>query len=163
MPQPVTSVTGFAMTVFSWGVRCKPIGRTEASAPTQRLLMEFHRVGVPDAPLPRWRATARVAPTGACKGCGRRPLSHGFAVPACPPSCQPIPGHCRARQSGHFLEIASLLPPLAALRRFPLTQGSLWGRGLRIATTSDIGHWSRNDTVARGAGAALRNWVLFCA
>ena len=37
----------------------------------------------------------------------------------CPPSCQPIPVHCRGRQSGHFLEIGSLLPPPAALRRFP--------------------------------------------
>ena len=37
----------------------------------------------------------------------------------CPPSCQPTDGHCRTRQSGHFLEIGSLLPPLAALRRFP--------------------------------------------
>ena len=36
-----------------------------------------------------------------------------------PPSCQPIPGHCRGRQSGHFLEIASLILPQAALRRFP--------------------------------------------
>ena len=37
----------------------------------------------------------------------------------CPPSCQPIPVHCRGRQSGHFLEIGSLPPPPAALRRFP--------------------------------------------
>ena len=37
----------------------------------------------------------------------------------CPPSCQPIFTHCRGRQSGHFLETASLLPPPAALRRFP--------------------------------------------
>ena len=37
----------------------------------------------------------------------------------CPPSCQPIPGHCRVRQSGHFLETGSLPLPLAALRRFP--------------------------------------------
>ena len=27
--------------------------------------------------------------------------------------------HCRGRQSGHFLEIASLILPQAALRRFP--------------------------------------------
>ena len=30
-----------------------------------------------------------------------------------------FPGTVRARQSGHFLEIASLIPPPAALRRFP--------------------------------------------
>ena len=39
---------------------------------------------------------------------------------SCPPLCRPIPGHCRARQSGHFLETGLLHPPLAALRRFPL-------------------------------------------
>ena len=38
---------------------------------------------------------------------------------SCPPSCQPVGWHCHARQPGHFLEIASLHPPLAALRRFP--------------------------------------------
>ncbi len=65
---------------------------------------------------------------------GGRPFRR-FAPP-CPPLCQPIPGHYRARQSGHFLEIGSLLPPLAALHRFPLAQGRLWGRGLRIATAS---------------------------
>ena len=43
---------------------------------------------------------------------------------SCPPLCQPIPGHCRGRQSGHFLEIASLLPPPAALRRFPLPRAT---------------------------------------
>ena len=37
---------------------------------------------------------------------------------SCPPSCQPVGWHCYARQPGHFLEIASLHPPLAALRRF---------------------------------------------
>ena len=39
---------------------------------------------------------------------------------SCPPSCRPIPGHCRAHQSGYFLETGLLHPPLAALRRFPL-------------------------------------------
>ncbi len=43
----------------------------------------------------------------------------GVGGGGCPPSCQPIPGHCRGRQSGHFLEIALLHLPLAALRRFP--------------------------------------------
>ena len=43
---------------------------------------------------------------------------------SCPPSCQPIPGHCRSRQSGHFLETGSLHPPLAALRRFPLPRAT---------------------------------------
>ena len=96
-----------------------------------------------------------------CKRCGSRPLSHGFAVPACPPSCQPIGGHCRGRQSGRFLEIASLLLPLAALRRFPLTQGSQkkpplckgrWREapeGLplqgRTGCHSQCAHWLRND------------------
>ena len=42
---------------------------------------------------------------------------------SCPPSCQPIPGHCRVRQSGHFLETGSLHPPPAALRRFPRPPG----------------------------------------
>ena len=40
---------------------------------------------------------------------------------SCPPSCQPTDGHCRARQSGHFLETGLLHPPLAALRLFPCT------------------------------------------
>ena len=35
------------------------------------------------------------------------------------PSCRPSLARCRGRQTGHFLEIASLLPPPAALRRFP--------------------------------------------
>ena len=43
---------------------------------------------------------------------------------SCPPSCQPTDGHCRARQSGHFLETGSLHPPLAALRRFPLPRAT---------------------------------------
>ena len=43
---------------------------------------------------------------------------------SCPPLCRPIPGHCRARQSGHFLETGLLHPPLAALRRFPLPRAT---------------------------------------
>ena len=49
----------------------------------------------------------------------RIPCNTSVGVGGCPPSCQPIPGHCRARQSGHFLETGSLHLPLAALRRFP--------------------------------------------
>ena len=49
----------------------------------------------------------------------RTPCSASVGGGGCPPSCQPILGHCCGRQSGHFLEIGSLLPPLAALRRFP--------------------------------------------
>ena len=87
----------------------------------------------------RARVTARVAPTGAwqevrcgwyygCPCCGgqnfhaalrRTPPILTAASGSGPPSCQPIPGHCRGRQSGHFLEITSLILPQAALRRFP--------------------------------------------
>ena len=42
----------------------------------------------------------------------------GASAILCPPSCQPTLGRCRARQPGRFLEIASLHPPPAALRRF---------------------------------------------
>ena len=56
-------------------------------------------------------------------GQGRPPLQNPIGkrcvgAGGCPPSCQPIPGHCRVRQSGHFLETGSLPLPLAALRRF---------------------------------------------
>ena len=43
---------------------------------------------------------------------------------SCPPLCRPTDGHCRARQSGHFLETGLLHPPLAALRRFPLPRAT---------------------------------------
>ena len=57
-------------------------------------------------------------------GQGRPPLQNPIGkrcvgAGGCPPSCQPIPGHCRVRQSRYFLETASFLLPLAALRRFP--------------------------------------------
>ena len=54
-----------------------------------------------------------------------------------PPSCQPIGGRGSGRESGHFLEIASLHPPLAALRRFP--------RFIR--------HWRRSDRSPRAQSA----------
>ena len=52
---------------------------------------------------------------------------------SCPPLCRPIPGHYRARQSGHFLETGSLHPPLAALRRFPLPRATA-----RVAPTEAL-------------------------
>ena len=61
----------------------------------------------------RWGQRALLgSPKGGAKG--RR---------LCPPSCQPVGRHCHARQPGHFLEIASLHPPPAALRRFALSVG----------------------------------------
>ena len=62
---------------------------------------------------------------------------------SCPPSCQPTGGHCRARQSGHFLETGSLHPPLAALRRFPLPRATA-----RVAPTD--GNKERGKAGRRG-------------
>ena len=69
---------------------------------------------------------------------GRRPLRthYWWCVGeglSCPPLCRPIPGHCRARQSGHFLETGLLHPPLAALRRFPLPRATA-----RVAPTGGL-------------------------
>ena len=69
---------------------------------------------------------------------GRRPLRKrilwcvGEGL-SCPPLCRPIPGHCRVRQSGHFLETGLLHPPLAALRRFPLPRATA-----RVAPTKAL-------------------------
>ena len=60
-----------------------------------------------------------------------------------PPSCQPTGGHCRTRQSGHFLETGSLHPPLAALRRFPLPRATA-----RVAPTD--GNKERGKAGRRG-------------
>ena len=86
------------------------------------------------------------------KGCrGGRPCPPGSVCSlwcvgeglSCPPSCQPIPGHCRTRQSGHFLETGSLHPPLAALRRFPLPRATA-----RVAPTD--GNKERGKAGRRG-------------
>ena len=72
---------------------------------------------------------------------------------SCPPLCRPTDGHCRARQSGHFLETGLLHPPLAALRRFPLPRATA-----RVSPTEGLpigfrrgrcGH--RPASVTRGA------------
>ena len=78
---------------------------------------------MPTSPRVRYKGCGE---TGRCR---RRPLRKrilwcvGEGL-SCPPSCQPTDGHCRARQSGHFLETGSLHPPLAALRRFPLPRAT---------------------------------------
>ena len=83
------------------GVRCVVGGRTEASAPTEGCMKCLRAGRCRHRPLRK-----RIM------GCVGEGLS-------CPPLCRPIPGHCRARQSGRFLETGLLHPPLAALRRFP--------------------------------------------
>ena len=83
---------------------CAFVGATLAVARSSRLLLRFRR----GAPCGRPREGQSPSPTNRFVGAG-----------GCPPSCQPIPGHCRVRQSGHFLETGSLHLPLAALRRFP--------------------------------------------
>ena len=64
---------------------------------------------------PNPRVRAGFYPARLSRTSNHAPVGGG----ACPPSCQPIPVHCRGRQSGHFLETGSLLPPPAALCRFP--------------------------------------------
>ena len=86
-----------------------------------------------------------------------------------PPSCQPTGGHCRTRQSGHFLETGSLHPPLAALRRFPLpratarvapTEGNKKCGGYRAGQNPapTHGRWVRGGGLLlwRGQGAGGR-------
>ena len=67
-----------------------------------------------------------IGPYGGYKECVGEGLS-------CPPLCRPTDGHCRARQSGHFLETGSLHPPLAALRRFPRPRATA-----RVAPTEGL-------------------------
>ena len=99
-----------------------PPGRP-LSAP--HALLRLRRGRPPGRPAPPHFLLHSVGATLAvAHGRGRAPplrtTRYAFVgAGGCPPSCQPIPGHCRVRQSGHFLETASLLLPLAALRRFP--------------------------------------------
>ena len=81
---------------------------------------------------------------GAC-GIGRR---FGYS---CPPLRQPIPGHYRGRQSGRFLEIASLLPPPAALRLFLPTVAPTDSRPL---PWPPIGALPRNSLASSATGGA---------
>ena len=81
---------------------------------------------------------------GAC-GIGRR---FGYS---CPPSRQPIPGHYRGRQSGRLLEIASLLPPPAALRLFLPTVAPTDSRPL---PWPPIGAPPRNSLASSATGGA---------
>ena len=80
-----------------------------------------------------------LPPQAALRRFPRRPLQKSppiwvvifLRAPRRSPSCQPAPSRCRGRQSGHFLETASLLPPQAALRRFPRRRGLPDGQDTR--------------------------------
>ena len=82
------------------------------------------------------------------------------------PSCRPSLARCRGRQTGHFLEIASLLPPPAALRRFPRPARSAFqSRGeagfLRMASPFAGCREASSSLVARSRRHHLRRWCLF--
>ena len=79
----------------------------------------LHRPGGTDFQVARRAACGRPCPPGSV--CSLWCVGEGLS---CPPSCQPTDGHCRTRQSGHFLETGSLLPPPATLRRFPLPRAT---------------------------------------
>ena len=100
--------TGFAMTAFLQGVRYKT-GRVVREADPYGCVTRgaVRRRGEGTPPYERLQEV--------------RWVGEGLS---CPPSCQPTDGHCRTRQSGHFLETGSLHPPLAALRRFPLPRAT---------------------------------------
>ncbi len=111
---------GLAMTGFLQG---GTVGQRDTWVPPYTALLCrgrcLHRPGGTDFQVARRAACGRPCPPGSARSlwCVGEGLS-------CPPSCQPIPGHCRTRQSGHFLETGSLHPPLAALRRFPLPRAT---------------------------------------
>ena len=82
------------------------------------------------------------------------------------PSCRPSLARCRGRQTGHFLEIASLLPPPAALRRFPRPARSAFqSRGeagfLRMASPFAGCREASSSLVARSRKHHLRRWCFF--
>ena len=126
------------------GVQHKTDGRTEASAPTERSKkcggagrcgertercqwqkQRSERVAAVKISSVRRKAAQKFwAPQQGHRPLRKRILWCVGEGLSCPPSCQPTDGHCRARQSGHFLETGSLHPPLAALRRFPLPRAT---------------------------------------
>ena len=99
-----------------------PTTRTERAGlpPCFRVVSAPPSAGRSRGPALPWRGGDGFCAYRAAR-CGHRALRNSIdkrcvGGGGCPPSCQPIGGHCRGRQSGHFLEISSLLPPLAALR-----------------------------------------------
>ena len=102
---------------------------TGSSAPTECLRIGFRRGRRPRRPASVARGAVRRRGEGTppyerlqeVRWVSLRCVGEGLS---CPPSCQPTDGHCRTRQSGHFLETGLLHPPLAALRRFPLPQAT---------------------------------------
>ena len=105
-----------------WGIlfgMCRSTGELAASTCAKRVKSRG------EAGLLRMATAIRGMPGSEFEP--RRPLQKSPPIwvvifsraPRRSPSCQPAPSRCRGRQSGHFPETASLLPPQAALRRFP--------------------------------------------
>ena len=90
----------------------------------------------------------------------RIPVGQG---PCAPPSCQPVGRNCHARQSEHFLEIASLHPPPAALRRLPLSVGCAdsspkgGAKAIEIIPPVGRGIFARSRAYTAGRGGALHD------
>ena len=149
------ALCALAMTGGLQGVRYRISGRTEASAPTEgnkkcgaywagrcgerteRCQWQRERservAAVKISSVRRKAAQKFWAPQQGHRPLRKRILWCVGEGLSCPPSCQPTDGHCRTRQSGHFLETGSLLPPLAALRRFPLPRATA-----RVAPTKAL-------------------------
>ena len=60
---------------------------------------------------------------------------------------QVLAGGVEPRPYGGLQVVRKRNPPGTALPCLPPLGKGAWGQGMRIATTSDIGHWFRNDTL----------------